>query len=586
MLAEFGETLVFCQTDADCPYEWSTGVRVPITAVLIGPQPVDGDGYLRESLAALKVTVVDATGPAATARIVASASTTGRIALIDRRFVGHRHALRLALADPRWPVLHAPGILTVSGPARESLAARLRAIPDLTGHRVEGGSPAAQLTAPRPLGADTLATALADEDGIPVREVTLPDGLIAKLITEPLSARKDGYAEVAATDDEAIRLRRAVKNDDGLFTTLCVSSYSRYLARWCARRGLTPNVVTTLSLLIALAGAGAAISGTRPGYIIAALALYFSFVLDCVDGQLARYSLTFSRIGSWLDATFDRVKEYAVFAGLAIGSTRHGHNVWLLACLAMALQTIRHHVDFAFHEGQRTEAATETSSSTKVTAAPPPPVKTPVYWAKKAVILPIGERWAMIAILTAIFTPKVTFLALLIWGVFALAYITAGRVARSIRQSAPRSSAALDALAAMCDSIGVPRSLLRHPLAWLVPPTVQGLSYLVFILVAQFHAHATLPAMFGLLGAIIYHQYDIVYRIRAGAGAPPSRLTLALLTQPGRFVLVLILLFALSGGSCTLAIALLAGYLGLVALVESVRFWTRPAAPALPADAA
>ncbi|HEV2640955.1 MAG TPA: DUF5941 domain-containing protein [Actinocrinis sp.] len=569
-------------------------MRVPITAVLIGPHPVDGDGYLRENLATLGVTVVDANGPAATARIVASASATGRVALIDRRFVGHKHALRLALSDPRWPVLHATGILTVSGAARESLAARLRAIPDLTGHRVEGGSPAAQLTAPRPLGADTLAADLAAQDGVAVHEVALPEGLIATLITEPLAARKAGYADVAAIDDEAIRLRRAVKNDDGLFTTLCVSSYSRYVARWCAKSGLTPNFVTTVSLLVALAGAGAAITGSRAGYVAAAVALYLSFVLDCVDGQLARYSLTFSRIGSWLDATFDRVKEYAVYAGLAIGSARHGSvgshghgdDVWLLACLAMALQTVRHHVDFAFHEGQRTEAATETSSSTKVTAAGPPPAKSPVYWAKKSIILPIGERWAMISILTAFFTPKVTFWALLIWGVFALAYITAGRVARSLRQRGPRGAAAVGALSAMTDSVGVPRGLLRHPLGWLLPPVVQGLSYLVFILVAQFHAHSTLAALFALLGAVIYHQYDIVYRIRAGAGAPPRRLTLALLTQPGRFVLVLVLLFLPASDSRTLAVALLAGYLAVVAVVESVRFWTRPAAPALPADAA
>jgi len=555
-------------------------VRVPITAVLIGSQPVDGDGYLRESLAALGVTVVEADGPAATARIVASASTTGRIALIDHRFIGHRHALRLALTDPRWPALHAPGILTVSGTSREMLAARLRTIPDLTGHRVEGGSPAAQLTAPRPLDADTLAAELADRT--PIREVTLPDGLIAKLIADPLAARKDAYAEVAATDDEAIRLRRAVKSDDGLFTTVFVSSYSPYLARWCASHRLTPNFVTTMSLLVALIGAGTAATGTRAGYIIAALALYFSFVLDCTDGQLARYSLNFSRVGSWLDATFDRAKEYAVYAGLAIGSVRHGDDVWLLACLAMSLQTIRHHVDFAFHEGQRSE----TASGVANTVTGPATRKSPVYWAKKIIILPIGERWAMISILTAFFTPKITFLALLIWGLFALAYITAGRVARSLRSTAPRSPAAIDALAAMTDLGRSPKRLLAQPLAWLLPPMLQTCSYLVFILVAKLNGHSALAATFALLGAVIYHQYDVVYRIRAGAGDPPLRLTLALLTQPGRLVLVVALSLLLTAGSYTTAIAILAGYLALVALAESIRFWTRPAAPALPADAA
>jgi phosphatidylglycerophosphate synthase len=556
-------------------------VRVPITAVLVGPQPVDGDGYLRENLTSLAVTVVEADGPAATARIVASASTTGRIALIDRRFVGHRHALRLAMTDPRWPVLHAPGILTVSGSARDLLASRLRAIPDLTGHRVEGGSPAAQLTATRHLDADTLAADLAQAGDVPVHEVTLPAGLIALLIAEPLTARKAGYAKVAGTDDEAIRLRRAVKSDDGLFSTLFVSSYSRYLARWCARHRLTPNLVTTISLLVALVGAVTAATGTRAGYVTAALALYFSFVLDCTDGQVARYSLNFSRIGSWLDATFDRVKEYAVYAGLAIGSARHGHDVWLLACMAMALQTIRHHVDFAFHEGQRAE----TASGIAATVTGPATAKSPVYWAKKIIILPIGERWAMISILTAFFTPKVTFAALLIWGLFALAYITAGRVARSLRSSAPRSPAAIAALAAMTDLPRAPEGLLRHPLAWLLPPVMQACSYLVIILVAQFHAHSALAATFALLGAVIYHQYDIVYRIRAGAGDPPRWLTSALLTQPGRLVLVLVLLLV-PAGSYSVAIALLAGYLAVVALAESIRFWTQPAAPALPADAA
>ena len=61
-----------------------------------------------------------------------------------------------------------------------------------------------------------------------------------------------GVARERAVDDEAVRLRSAVKARDGFFTTYCISPYSRYLARWCARRGLTPNQVTTASLVTAL----------------------------------------------------------------------------------------------------------------------------------------------------------------------------------------------------------------------------------------------------------------------------------------------------------------------------------------------
>ena len=41
-------------------------------------------------------------------------------------------------------------------------------------------------------------------------------------------------------------------------------------------------------------------------------------------------------------------KEYVVFAGLAIGASRTGDSVWLLAGSALALQTVRHAIDFSY----------------------------------------------------------------------------------------------------------------------------------------------------------------------------------------------------------------------------------------------
>ena len=557
-------------------------MRTAVTAVLTGPQPVDGDGLLRAALAGLGATVVTADGPAATARAVASASAAGRVALVDPRLAAHPHALRLALFDPRWEAAHAPGVLVVSGGARDRLAAELRAMPDLTGHRVDGSSPAARLTAPRPLLADEFAERLRT-DGVAVHETALPDGLIARLVDAPLAARKDVYAEIEAVDDEQIRLSRAVKGDDGLFSTYCISPWTRYLARWCARHGWSPNLVTTLSLLIALAGAGAAATGTRAGYICTAVALYFSFALDCTDGQLARYSLQFSRIGSWLDATFDRIKEYAVYAGLAIGAAHsgHDHGVWLLAASAMVLQTLRHHVDFAYHESLRGQPATQE----KLTAADAPR-RSPGYWARKVVVLPIGERWALIAILTALTSPRIVFSVLLIWGLLALGYTTAGRVQRSLRGTSVRTESAVDALRAMCDLPLAIRAASREPLTaklgWLTPPTIQLVAYVVVLGLIVDDALLG-AAAFTLLGAVIYHHYDVVYRIRADAGQPPHWLSVALGGNLGRSVLVVALGTVMGSGSgLSTVIWLLAGYLALLAVGESVRFWTRPAAPVLP----
>ena len=563
-------------------------MRIPTIAVLTGPQPVDGDGLLRAELSALGATVVDADGPAAAARAVASASTVGRVALVDRRLIAHRHALRLAIEDPRWAAAHSTGVLTVSGQARELLATQLRTLPDLTAHRVAGGSPAAKLTAPRPLVPDVLATQLAHS--LPIHEVVLPPGLIATLVDAPLSARKDAYDRVAHIDGEAIRLRKAVKGDDGLFATIFVSSYSRFLARWCASRGLSPNLVTTLSLLVAIVGAITAATGTRAGYIVAAVALYISFVLDCTDGQLARYALNFSRVGSWLDATFDRAKEYAVYAGLAFGSAHNGDNVWLLAALAMALQTVRHHVDFAFHEGQRGGGANDGNTQPLPTVAAEN--KNLSYWARKIIVLPIGERWALIALLTALTKPRTTFTVLLIWGLIAAAYTTAGRVQRSLSpQSAPRTSEATDALYSMSDILARPLAEARRlgsKLGWLVPPVYHAFEYALAIALAA-EVHGAMPVAFLYLAAVIYHHYDIVYRIRASASVPRWLTVAGGLGFEGRVVILVLASFIPTKPAhhgLTYAFVALAVYLWALFLAESVHFWLRPTATALlPGDA-
>ena len=124
---------------------------------------------------------------------------------------------------------------------------------------------------------------------------------------------------VDAVDEDRVRLDAAVKSNDGFFTTYAVSTYSRYIARWCAKRRMTPNGVTAISMGISVVAAAWFATGHRWGMLLGAVSLYFAFVFDCVDGQLARYTRQFSTLGAWLDATFDRAKEYTVFAGLAVG---------------------------------------------------------------------------------------------------------------------------------------------------------------------------------------------------------------------------------------------------------------------------
>ncbi|MEU0516857.1 CDP-alcohol phosphatidyltransferase family protein [Streptosporangium sp. NPDC006007] len=322
--------------------------------------------------------------------------------------------------------------------------------------------------------------------------------------------RVTGQAEADAAalrlgevDEGRARLHATVKSDDGFFTTHFVSPWSTHLVRAAAWLGLTPNAVTGISVGLALLAAIWFSAGTRPAQIAGAVLLYLSFVLDCVDGQLARYTRAFSPLGAWLDATFDRVKEYVVYVGLAFGyaaglddSGGGPDGIWALAVAAMILQVLRHMIDFSY-AGARADTdragrgpagtagpptawgdvtvpqASATSSarpaspaspaspghpaSPAPSASPARPAPDPAVssggadpgnwvvrlsrrmeqdsatrWFKKIIVLPIGERMALIAVTAAVFNARVTFIALLTWGTVAALYTLAGRVGRSI----------------------------------------------------------------------------------------------------------------------------------------------------------
>lgn len=567
------------------------------------------------------------------ATVLALLPEDGRVALVDSRFVGHRHSLRLTLADPRFPAAALPGVVAVrTSAARTALA---RAV--MRSRTLDGV-------------AEQTAAQLADSGGALARPEL---GVLVAAVPEDALARARATDAVAAVDEEKARLRAAVKSRDGFFTTFFISPYSRYLARWCANRGLTPNQVTTASLATAVLAAGCAATGTRAGFVAAGVLLLLSFVLDCTDGQLARYSLQYSTMGAWLDATFDRAKEYAYFAGLALGAANaDGDDVWALALGAMVLQICRHVVDFAFNESIAGTAAA--AGGTAPARGAGGDGNGPAFalsdrldrlgwtvWLRRMVVLPIGERWALIAVLTAVTTPRVVFVVLLIGMALAASYTTAGRVLRSLRRRAQRSGQALKALDELTDTgplaEAASRSLrasvrslpsyaapalaaaggaflvalalvtpygtwwpligaavyvltsalavarpLAGPLDWLVPPVFRAAEYgLVLVLAARSEVNGALPAAFGLVAAVAYHHYDTVYRIRGGTGAPPRRLVRAIGGHEGRALAVTLAAALLTGTRFTFALAAMAAAVALVVLTESIRFWVSSGAPAV-----
>ncbi|OEJ34528.1 transferase [Streptomyces subrutilus] len=587
------------------------------TVILTG-LPVPGSP-LADELRSLGFEVRPAAGPQDAAAALAAVPADQRVAVVDSAFVGHVHTLRLALTDPRFDACAVTGALTVQPGARGALDKAAAAPGD-------GAGPYA----------DRLAAAV-EASGTAVRRPEL--GTLVAAVPATAADRDAAVAAVAAVDDEAVRLRTAVKSRDGFFTTFFISPYSRYIARWCARRGLTPNQVTTASLVTALIAAGCAATGDRWGYVAAGVLLLLSFVLDCTDGQLARYSLQYSTMGAWLDATFDRAKEYAFYAGLALGAARHGDDVWALALGAMILMTCRHVVDFSFNEANH-----DATANTSPTAALSDRLDSVGWtvWVRRMIILPIGERWAMIAVLTAVTTPRIVFYALLAGCAFGALYTTAGRVLRSLTRKATRTDRAARALADLADTgplgelvagtlrrlptytapallasgaggaaallaaayllpFGSPLLLvfaglyaltagaavaqpLKAPLDWLLPPLFRAAEYgTILILAAKADVPGALPAAFGLVAAVAYHHYDTVYRIRGGTGAPPHWLVRTIGGHEGRVLVTTVLAAVLATRASDFPVALtaMAVAVALVVLVESIRFWVSSGAPAV-----
>ena len=107
-----------------------------------------------------------------------------------------------------------------------------------------------------------------------------------------------------------------------------VKGYLEIIVKPLAKRGLTPNQLTLIGLLISLTGAYFFAHGSQQ---IAALVLLFGSLVDALDGTLARLTGKSSRFGAFLDSTFDRISDGAVLFGIAYGRLVK----WEIAAIAL-----------------------------------------------------------------------------------------------------------------------------------------------------------------------------------------------------------------------------------------------------------
>lgn len=106
--------------------------------------------------------------------------------------------------------------------------------------------------------------------------------------------RKDSWWTVFLVDPVACRL------------TLLVANHT----------SITPNGLTRFSLILGMCSAICFASGRLAA---GALLFYVSFMVDCMDGKIARLKGTGTAFGLWLDYVGDRIRVVCCAAGLASG---------------------------------------------------------------------------------------------------------------------------------------------------------------------------------------------------------------------------------------------------------------------------
>ena len=101
---------------------------------------------------------------------------------------------------------------------------------------------------------------------------------------------------------------RTYKKRDAWWTVFLVDPLAGRLVVWTANHtSITPNQLTFGAGLLGLGAAACFTQATWPWLVAGALLFHLSFVLDCMDGKIARLKGTGTVFGAWVDFVFDEV---------------------------------------------------------------------------------------------------------------------------------------------------------------------------------------------------------------------------------------------------------------------------------------
>ena len=150
--------------------------------------------------------------------------------------------------------------------------------------------------------------------------------------------------------DERLERLWSTKNKNDEWWSSFVTSPLAIFANWIVIdwKWLTPNLITLFSLVVALLSAVLIIIGGQVNFYIAAGLINISHILDCMDGQMARYRGTPSRVGNYFDKVTDFIQIFLWFSAIAYAAFLQTHSIIpvFLAFIGVSFYSLRAYVKY------------------------------------------------------------------------------------------------------------------------------------------------------------------------------------------------------------------------------------------------
>jgi phosphatidylglycerophosphate synthase len=120
------------------------------------------------------------------------------------------------------------------------------------------------------------------------------------------------------------------------WTEILPRTFSIYFTKVFILLGISANMITLLSIVAGIL-AGIFISLSQPIYfILGALSLLMVTILDCSDGEIARYHAQNSSTGEYLDRIAAAIIDPTILFGIGLALFKHTNAQWIITATIIA----------------------------------------------------------------------------------------------------------------------------------------------------------------------------------------------------------------------------------------------------------